>query len=188
VIPNAAATFVASGGRRGSQRAARVAGTDLASDPVVMRRFPRARGFDYRGRHRYFLTMCAHQRRMLFADLDLVTRLRVQLLRTASERQFEILAYTFMPDHFHLLVEASAEECDLVQFATTFRRRATTECAVSLRPLWQDGYHDQVMRDDDRVEPIIEYLLNKPVRAGLAGPAADYPRSWSVTSDSCGGV
>jgi putative transposase len=93
--------------------------------------------------------MCAHQRRPLFANQALVARMRLQLLRTADERRFEILAYTFMPDHLHLLVDGTAEECDLVGFAMIFRRRATSECPVSLRPLWQDGYHDQVLRDDD---------------------------------------
>ena len=86
-----------------------------------------------------------------------------------------------MPDHLHLLVVGGSEDCDLVGFATTFRRRATSDCEAGLRPLWQDGYHDQVLRDHDHSERVIDYILNNPVRAGLVQRAADYQGSWSVT-------
>ena len=62
--------------------------------------------FDYIGLHRYFLTFCTHDRRKRFVDAQRVNVVREQILRAASDESFAVIAYCFMPDHAHLLVEA----------------------------------------------------------------------------------
>jgi putative transposase len=42
-------------------------------------------------------------------------------------------------------------------------------------PVWQKGYHDHALRDDDDYQFRIRYLINNPVRAGLVQRAQDYP-------------
>jgi putative transposase len=41
-----------------------------------------------------------------------------QILRAAADEQFSILAYCFMPDHAHLLIEAGSESSDGRRFIT----------------------------------------------------------------------
>src|SRR5688500_16842310 len=72
--------------------------------------------FDYRGLHRYFLTFCTFERNHYFVDRHSVTVVCDQILRTASECHFAVIAYCFMPDHVHLLVEGTRDDADMKVF------------------------------------------------------------------------
>ena len=126
--------------------------------------------------------MCCRNRRRSFEDPVVIEATRLQFLQTAERLHFAVLAYVFMPDHMHTLIEGRDEAADLRRFVTTFRRRATM--ATTLRApsgLWQDGYFERVLREDDQPDQIIDYILNNPVRSGLVELTADYPYSWSCT-------
>lgn len=41
--------------------------------------------------------------------------------------------------------------------------------------LWQEGYYDRVLREDDDPYGVIAYIVNNPIRAGLVASPADYP-------------
>jgi len=46
-----------------------------------------------------------------------------QISQAAAAHQFEILAYCFMADHLHLLVEARSSDSDLISFANLVKQR-----------------------------------------------------------------
>jgi len=125
--------------------------------------------------------MCVDRRRALFVEPRLVSRISGQILRTFGDGEFAILAMTFMPDHAHLLVEGLSESSDFRTTLRLVRRRSAAACPPELRPLWQDGYHERVLRGDGAAG-VIDYILNNPVKAGLVERAPDYPFSWSVRS------
>jgi REP element-mobilizing transposase RayT len=111
----------------------------------------------------------------------MVATVRRQFLQTFRDQKFAVLAYTFMPDHVHLLVEGTSDASDFRRAVTMVRRRTTLACHTTLRPLWQDGYYERVLRRDEDSLAVISYILNNPVRAGLVERAVDFPNSWSVT-------
>jgi putative transposase len=41
--------------------------------------------------------------------------------------------------------------------------------------LWQDGYHDRIVRHDEDLAQYIDYIVQNPIRAGLVQHASDYP-------------
>ena len=41
--------------------------------------------------------------------------------------------------------------------------------------LWQKGYYERVLRDEDASAEIIRYILANPVRSGLVAEPAEYP-------------
>ena len=41
--------------------------------------------------------------------------------------------------------------------------------------LWQRGYYERVLRDEDHTRDVIRYILQNPVRAGLAKSPDEYP-------------
>src|SRR6185369_13231754 len=71
------------------------------------RRPPRLLDECYAGAHRVFFTMCAFKRKRHFADLATGERSCTQLLETAAAWEVALIAYCFMPDHLHVLVEGS---------------------------------------------------------------------------------
>ena len=74
------------------------------------------RAFDYVGLYRYFLTFCCESRQRAFIESAAVDLALLQIRRAADDEQFAILAYCFMPDHLHLLVEARADASNGLEF------------------------------------------------------------------------
>jgi putative transposase len=74
------------------------------------------KAFDYLGPYRYSLTFCTHERRRAFIEAPVVGLAREQILRAATEQAFAVIAYCFMPDHLHLLVEGTSDSSDCRRF------------------------------------------------------------------------
>jgi len=141
-----------------------------------MSRPPRFRGFSYRGIHRYLLTFCTIERVRVFERPEYVTDALQQIRITAGIERFAILAYCFMPDHLHLLVEGLNEHSDLKQFAKMAKQRSGASHALSRSGrLWQEGYWETVLRIDQDPGAVARYIFENPVRAGLAMSPDDYP-------------
>ncbi len=47
-------------------------------------------------------------------------------------------------------------------------------------PIWQAGYFEHVLREDEDTRRVAAYILDNPVRAGLAATPAEYPFSGSA--------
>ena len=70
----------------------------------------------YVGRHAYFLTLCANERRKILANAVLVESLVPVLRTTCESHSFNVNAYCFMPDHLHLVVMGGSDSASLPKF------------------------------------------------------------------------
>ena len=165
----------------------------LRSDAAMAprRRLPER---SYLGPRRYFLTICCASHQPLLNDRDLLDDTREQFLRAAKKTHFEILAYCFLPDHVHLLVDGTAADSDLRRFVHRakqlsgfqYRRRRTGK-------LWQRSYYDRVIRPHECVGDIARYIIENPRREGIVESASDYAyaasaipiSTRSTDSDTC---
>ena len=41
--------------------------------------------------------------------------------------------------------------------------------------IWQRGFHDRALRQDDNVRDIARYIIANPLRAGLSKSIGEYP-------------
>ena len=81
-----------------------------------------------------------------------------------------------MPDHVHVLLEATATDSDVRRLMNTWKQKTgyAYKRATGCR-LWQNGYYDHVLRrDEDRLR-VMAYLLANPLRAGLVEDSRRYP-------------
>ena len=110
-------------------------------------------GFSYVGQCEYSITCCTFKRERLFTKAEIVDAVRTQLLQMATEQQFEIPAYCFMPDHVHVLATATSDDSDLRHFVGRWKQQ--TGYAYRQREnvtLWQGGFYEHVLRaEEDRV-------------------------------------
>ena len=89
-----------------------------------------------------------------------------------------------MPDHVHLLVYGTSLSADLPSLVTHFKKVTGFEYSQRFkRHLWQPGYHDRVMRDDEHTEVAARYVLANPVRAGLSRQIGEYRFAGSLAYD-----
>ncbi len=146
----------------------------------MFRKRPRISGFPYLGLHRYSLIICTRDRQLVFDEPNVVTAVLSTILRCAARWEFAVLAYCFMPDHLHLIVGATTERADLRTFMSRWKQRAGYEHKQRTgRVLWQPSYFDHVLRDDEATERAVRYVLENPVRKGLATEFSEYPFSGS---------
>jgi putative transposase len=147
---------------------------------MITNRPRRLQGVSYVGFQRYFVTTCTAFRRSVFTDMALATDTIQQILQLAREFEFAVVAYCVMPDHLHLLLEGQSEQADLERFVirvkqnTGFAFRRTHNGS-----LWQPGYHERVLRDDESTLAVARYILENPVRAGLAKTLGEWPLAGS---------
>jgi len=102
-----------------------------------------------------------------------------QIQKTCDLEMFVVLAYCVMPDHVHLVVQGLTDRSELRRFVRLAKQRveyvARTQFQVA--HLWQQGYYDHILRSRHAVEDAVRYVLENPVRAGLAKRVGEYPFS-----------
>ena len=141
-----------------------------------MSRPKRLDGVSYVGLSSYFVTSCTLDRRQAFGRSDFCEECLREQSATSRRFGFAVIAYCFMPDHVHQLVEAASDVASLPEFVSMWKQR--TGFAWRRRvgtALWQKGYWERILRSSDSMLPIARYVVENPVRAGLVTDIHDYP-------------
>jgi putative transposase len=137
-------------------------------------------GFSYVGFHRYSVRLGTANRVRAFLTAAIVDPVLSQLRQCVSVEQFALIAYCFMPDHVHVLVEGVSEGSHLPRLVACWKQQTGYWYGrKGGSSLWQSGYYDHVLRDDEATVAVARYILENPVRAGLAEAIDRYPFSGS---------
>ena len=149
---------------------------------MAHRRPPRITGFSYVGFYRYSLTFGTHKRLRLFADGRRVESALGQIRRTCDDEQFALLAYCFMPDHLHVVVEGQTPASDLRRFVKIAKQRIAFvfRTTFGVPATWQHGYYERVLRSDEATDVVVRYVLENPVRAGMVRVAEEFAYSGAL--------
>ena len=134
------------------------------------------KSFGYTGLHRYSLTFCTIQRAQAFVEPSRVDIVLKQILRAAAGEGFEIIAYCFMPDHLHLLVEAVTDAANALRFISRAKQLSGYYYRQKFgQVLWQRYGFERVLRNDEQTLVVARYILENPIRRGMVVRAEDYP-------------
>lgn len=139
-----------------------------------------------KGRHSqvgcfYFLTTAVARRRRLFTEQDRANIVlnAIRWLETAN--RFVVDAAVVMPDHLHLVgqlgrsrLEAAPTLATVMHTLKSYSAKRLVETGVAA-PVWQDGYHDHGLRNDEDYRARVRYVIQNPCRAGLVQRVEDYP-------------
>ena len=80
-----------------------------------------------------------------------------------------------MPDHLHVLAYGSSLTADLPTFINHFKKvTGFTYKQRTGRRLWQPGYYDRILRDDEGTESVARYIFENPIRAGITKTIGEY--------------
>jgi REP element-mobilizing transposase RayT len=123
----------------------------------------------------YHVTAATRKRQPVFVD-PAAAQVVFDALQFIRIRRAYLLAYAIMPDHLHALVvpRPSFTLSQLMQTLKGFSSRRINQIRGTRGPLWQQGYYDRVIRDDDQLETAIEYIEHNPVSAGIVAATKDY--------------
>lgn len=140
----------------------------------------RLRHFDYSTPRAYFITICAKSGRAIFSRKKLAQK-TIDFLRKRKEKNnYKIYAYCLMPDHLHILLNPADSNIPISKFLQTLKSQTGFWCKKEHGlPLWQRGFYDHIVRRNEDLVKIAQYILDNPIRKGLAEKAEEYPYSGS---------
>ena len=103
------------------------------------------------------------------------------LLQAVDKYNMRLLAYTLMPNHFHLVVypRKDGEIQKFMQWLTlthTQRWHAANK-SIGTGHLYQGRYKSFVIKDDHHLLTVLRYVERNPVRAKLVKKASNWPFS-----------
>ncbi|RMD66568.1 transposase [Candidatus Parcubacteria bacterium] len=108
-------------------------------------------------------------------------------IRFLDSKKYELLAYCIMPNHVHLVitplpVDESKEQYhplpDIIKSLKGFTARRANAILGRRGTFWQEEYYDHVVRNQEALERILQYVLYNPVKAGLVEKPEDWPWSY----------
>ena len=124
----------------------------------------------------YLLTAVVRNRSPIFTDWS-VGRLLVAELRSSEEDGLaQSQALVVMPDHLHWLVTLQTGTISRLMQRIKGRSAISINRALGNQgQLWQKGFHDHAIREEEDLQTIARYVVANPLRAGLVDKIGDYP-------------
>jgi REP element-mobilizing transposase RayT len=124
----------------------------------------------------WFVTFCTHDRKKWLASDEVHDAFRYFAERALQAFNVAVGPYIIMPDHVHLFV------CGDPQFVLatwvgalkqTLARAANQ--SKSAGQIWQEGFFDHLLRNDESMGQKWNYIRENALRAGLVDRAEDWP-------------
>ncbi len=128
----------------------------------------------YQGKIRVTFTLCAEDKKPLFARRIAVDKFIEILEESKNKFKCKNWVYIFMPGHMHLILEGETEQSDLWKTMILFKQKTGFWLSQNKMSGWQKDFYDHVHRKDDDLKQQISYILNNPVRKGLVNNWKDY--------------
>jgi putative transposase len=154
-------------------------------DSYPIRRQHRLSGYDYTTAGFYFVTLCIQGRlpllgRIVSDDMRLspageIVRHRCKEI-SRRYSGIDLDTVMVMPDHLHAIISLGGDTESLSAVVHWLKSRTTSDYAGGVRSagwlpfhgrLWQPGFYDRVMRDDQELNAIREYVMQNPLRWSL---------------------
>jgi putative transposase len=137
----------------------------------------------YRGQAFVHWTMTIEVRAKRWLNREHHARLRELLCHALCRFRLLCPAYCLMPDHGHFLWVGSSATSHQKRAATLFRTGWNEELGLSGRKLQRQSF-DHVLREKERehfaFSAVSHYILENPVRAGMAANWKTYPFSGAL--------
>jgi REP element-mobilizing transposase RayT len=151
------------------------------------RRTLRLAGWDYTSARGYFVTICAYQRHLSFEERQVASVIEWAWNKIPAHFSAVSLdEFVVMPNHVHGIVVMERDARFVgARYTSPLRTRAAGTQSRSLgaivgtfkgavtrqlrrrelwgdEPLWQRNYHERIIRDDDDLARIREYIVKNP--------------------------
>jgi putative transposase len=124
-----------------------------------------------------FITIRAYMHLAPFQDPQLCNMAVGTLLEQKEDLKCRIHIYCLMLDHIHFLVSPRQDGNSVLDFTKWYKGK-TTHLSWNLGwegKLWQPRFYDHIVRSDESLGAISDYILQNPIRKGLASSTEEWP-------------
>ena len=122
----------------------------------------------------YLATFVTKKREPFFREFMFA---RIVVRHINSSHLADTLAYVVMPDHVHWLIQLKTCKTlsQTVQAVKISCTRSINRRINRKGTIWQAGFHDHAIRNEEAIKEIARYVVANPVRAKLVKKVGDYP-------------
>ncbi len=127
--------------------------------------------------HVYHVTTGTEARLPLFENFFHGRCVVNEMRRLHDTGLLDSIAWVVMPDHVHWLFQLG-DRLTLSQMVKRFKARsalAIHALTTNNGPIWQRGFYDHAIRQDEDLKAVARYIVANPIRAGLVEKIGDYP-------------
>ena len=124
----------------------------------------------------YHVTFNTQGRIAWFEDFS-SGRVVVRQMKTLHEQQtVNSFAWVVMPDHIHWLFQLN----NTMSLSAVVKNVKATSALILNKKLhrkgsiWQRGFYDHALRDEEDYQQVARYIVANPLRAGLVKSIGDY--------------
>ena len=157
------------------------------------RRSRRLKGYDYSQAGAYFISVCTRNRECLLGEIadgemrlnDAGRMVAEEWMKSAEIRnEIELDAFAVMPNHVHGIIVIANDCRGVWPYAPTGTLRSPSRtigalvrafksaCTIRINdmrnargtPVWQRNYYEHVIRDEDDLNRIRQYICDNPAR------------------------
>jgi len=119
----------------------------------------------------YSLTIVTQNRQQIFTNFPHARKV-IQILHTIEKQKWATtLCFVLMPDHLHWLMQLG-EAKELSSLVQQFKSWASKAIG---KPIWQKGFYDHALRQEEDIKNIARYIVTNPLRANIVTKLNDYP-------------
>ncbi|MFV0553249.1 MAG: transposase [Mangrovibacterium sp.] len=102
-----------------------------------------------------------------------------ETLKCHDGEKYNLLAWSIMPNHVHVLIKTNRELSSIVQSWKSFTARWAIKnnekydlnIPIDLGKFWMTEYWDRFIRNAEHFNNTVKYILNNPKKAGLPSDA-----------------
>ncbi len=128
--------------------------------------------------HPVFITAVCQGRKPFLKEAQTKALLLSVMREVKAEKQFSMIAYAIMDDHFHWIIQLS--DADFSKIVQSVKLRFVHRCKKQTGvkksvQLWQKRFWDHVIRDENDLHRHMDYVHYNPVRHGVVKRPLDYP-------------
>jgi putative transposase len=128
-----------------------------------------------------FITQIVKDRKSKFSNPKMVALLKETLRNVQILHPFSMLAYVFLPDHFHLLIRPE-EQTNFSQIMHSLKLNFTKAYKQAINysgtlNFWQKRFWDHIIRDEIDLENHIHYIHFNPIKHGYVNDISSWPDS-----------
>ena len=127
--------------------------------------------------HYYVITTATQHRKNIFVNLPCAQTVILELYRLEKEKAIRNICYCLMPDHLHwqfqLLNKLTLSETVKRLKGRSAQKIIKMSCGYDV--IWQKGYFDHQIKNEDDLIKQARYIVANPLRAGIVNYIGNYP-------------
>ena len=116
-----------------------------------------------------------------YLSIDKIAEINKKALHHYDTKYYQLICYCIMSNHIHLVIKLTENAPDLSQIMHSIKRHTAKESNIILNrkgAFWMRESYDHLVRTNQELRNIVNYVINNPVKAGLTKNWEQWPHTF----------